>query len=209
MTSSSASTSVSGAIRKAGLADQLGEHSARPERDERAEDRILHEPGKQLGTAAEHRLHDDRAADPLRGGSRRPPRRARSSATPPVSVLCAPAAADLTTAGKPSSRPPATASSASSAIRSGDEREAVGAKQLPRLGGIQPGVLRDAERALDDVASSGAVDAVERGTEPERSPEPLRALGDTAERASRRLRDRRNAATAEPAAVPRDARPRS
>ena len=35
-----------------GVADQLGEHAAGPEGDERAEDRILHDPGEQLGAAA-------------------------------------------------------------------------------------------------------------------------------------------------------------
>ena len=52
---------------EARFADQLGEHAARAERDERAEDRILQEPGEQLGTAAEHRLHDDGESDPLGG----------------------------------------------------------------------------------------------------------------------------------------------
>ena len=51
-TSSSASTSVSGAMRNARLADQLGQHAARPERDQRAEDRVLHDAGEQLDAAA-------------------------------------------------------------------------------------------------------------------------------------------------------------
>ena len=69
VTSSSASTSVSGAIRKLRLADQLGEDAAGAEGDERAEDRVLHEPGQQLGAAAQHRLHD--TGQPIRSAAAR------------------------------------------------------------------------------------------------------------------------------------------
>ena len=37
---------------EARVADQLGEDAAGPERDERPEDRVLDEPGEQLGSAA-------------------------------------------------------------------------------------------------------------------------------------------------------------
>ena len=47
------------------LADQLGEDAARPERDERAEDRVLDDAGEELGAARDHRLDDDRRADAL------------------------------------------------------------------------------------------------------------------------------------------------
>src|SRR5580765_1952729 len=40
------------------LADQLGEHAAGAEGDERAEHRILDDPGEQLGATAYHRLHE-------------------------------------------------------------------------------------------------------------------------------------------------------
>ena len=82
-----------------GVADQLGEHAAGAEGDERAEDGILGDAREELDAALDHRLDDHRAADPLRGRPDRRPRSARSSATPPDSVLCAPAAAVLTTTG--------------------------------------------------------------------------------------------------------------
>ena len=52
---------------EAGLSDQLGEHTTWPERNEWAEDWVLQETGKQLGSAAEHRLHDDGETDSLCG----------------------------------------------------------------------------------------------------------------------------------------------
>ena len=103
---------------QARFADELGEDAARPERDERAEDRVLQEPGEQLGAAAEHRLHDDREADPFCGrADRRLVLEVERDAAGLGLVRAA--AADLTTAGKPSSAPPAAAASASSATRSG------------------------------------------------------------------------------------------
>ena len=48
------------------LADQLRKDAARPECDQRTEDRVLHHPGEELRTTANHGLHDDRAADPRR-----------------------------------------------------------------------------------------------------------------------------------------------
>ena len=52
-----------------GPADQLGEHSAGAEGDERAEDRVLDHPGEQLGAALDHRLHEQRTADALGRGA--------------------------------------------------------------------------------------------------------------------------------------------
>ena len=43
-------------------ADQLGEDAARPEGDERPEDRILHDSGEELGSPFDLRLHDHRRA---------------------------------------------------------------------------------------------------------------------------------------------------
>ena len=82
-----------------GVADQLGEHAARAEGDERPEHGILGDAGEQLDAALDHRLHDHRAADSLR---RRPHvfgRRRGRARRRPFSVLCAPAAAVLTTTG--------------------------------------------------------------------------------------------------------------
>ncbi len=46
-------------------ADQLCEDAARPERDERAEHRVLHDAGEQLDAAGEHRLHEQGPSDAL------------------------------------------------------------------------------------------------------------------------------------------------
>src|SRR5437867_173285 len=46
-------------------ADQLGQNAAGPERDERAEHRVLNDAGEQLGASADQRLHDQRPSDPL------------------------------------------------------------------------------------------------------------------------------------------------
>src|SRR5579864_3461639 len=51
----------------AGAADQLGEHAARPEGDERSEDGVLNDAGEELGSAFDLRLHDHRRADALDG----------------------------------------------------------------------------------------------------------------------------------------------
>src|SRR3954452_5420453 len=48
-----------------GAADQLCEHAARAEGDERAEHGVLYDSGQQLGAAADHRLNDQRSADAL------------------------------------------------------------------------------------------------------------------------------------------------
>ena len=50
------------------VADQLREHAAGAEGDERAEDGILRHAGEQLDAALDHRLHDHGAADPLGRG---------------------------------------------------------------------------------------------------------------------------------------------
>src|SRR6478672_9737777 len=52
-----------------GGADQLREDAAGTEGDEGAEDRILDDARKQLGTAGDHRLHEDRRPDAFRGGA--------------------------------------------------------------------------------------------------------------------------------------------
>ena len=54
---------------EAGLVDQLREHAARAEGDERAEDRVLDDPGEQLDAARDHRLHEHRPADARGGGA--------------------------------------------------------------------------------------------------------------------------------------------
>ena len=82
-----------------GVADQLGEHAPGAEGDERAEDRVLRHPGQELDASRDHRLHDHGHTDALGRRSARRRIVARSSATPPVSVLCAPASAVLTTTG--------------------------------------------------------------------------------------------------------------
>ena len=51
-----------------GVADQLGEDSAGAEGDEWAENRVLDDAGQELGTTADHRLHEHRQPDPLDGG---------------------------------------------------------------------------------------------------------------------------------------------
>ena len=101
------------------LADQLGERPARPERDERPERR---DPGRcrraarcrRAGTAgrspARRSARPHRALAPRRGGRARRRR---------CSVLWTPATAVFTTAGNPSSRAAATASSTSRPTRSG------------------------------------------------------------------------------------------
>ena len=53
------------------VADELREHAAGAEGDERAEDGILGHAGEQLDAALDHRLHDHRAADALGRGSHR------------------------------------------------------------------------------------------------------------------------------------------
>ncbi len=87
---------------EAGIADQLGEDAAGPEGDQRAEDRVLETPAR---SGAPMRLAAMRTSSAV----------VRRSATPPLSVLWAPGAAVLTTAGKPSSRAAATAASAENA----------------------------------------------------------------------------------------------
>ena len=62
---------MSGAIRKTCLSDQLGEDAARPEGDERAEDRILDDAGEELGAPVDHRLDEDGRADAGDGSANR------------------------------------------------------------------------------------------------------------------------------------------
>ena len=52
-----------------GFADQLGEDATGAEGDQRPEDRVLHDAGQELGAADDHRLDDQRPADPLGRGS--------------------------------------------------------------------------------------------------------------------------------------------
>ena len=98
-TSSSASTSVRGVSRKCASPMQLGEDPAGAEGDERAEDRVLRHACEELDAALDHRLHDHRAADSLRSGPDGLRRRRDRGRRRRVSVLCAPAAAVLTTTG--------------------------------------------------------------------------------------------------------------
>ena len=107
---------------------------------------------------------------------------------PPVSVLCAPGAAVLTTTGKPSSRAAATASSACVGDALGHERERRrrAAARAPRRARATRRPPR--QRALDPTTARSRVDAVELGDGAERPAQPLGALGGAAERARRRLR---------------------
>ena len=102
-TSSSASTSVSGAIANCVPADQLRQHAAGAERHERPEDRVLHDAGEQLDAAGQVLLDEHRVRRCARPRRRTWISLRRSSATPPSSVLCTPGSAVLTTAGKPRS----------------------------------------------------------------------------------------------------------
>ena len=117
VTRSIASQSVRGAIADRCRRDELGQHASQPERDQRAEDGISHDAGDEL-RALEHRLHEHRAADPRRGGPHRlvAP---QVEQTPPVSVLCAPAAADLTTTAPPIAEAAAAAAPGVRATTSG------------------------------------------------------------------------------------------
>jgi hypothetical protein len=56
---------------EAGFADQLGQHAARAEGDERPEDRVLDDSGEELDAALDHRLHEHRPADARGGGANR------------------------------------------------------------------------------------------------------------------------------------------
>jgi hypothetical protein len=67
----------------------------------------------------------------------------------------------LTTAGNPSSGRRLDRSFGVLGDPLGDDGQTVRGQQLPRLGGIQPGVVRAGERALDDERSGCAVDALE------------------------------------------------
>ena len=131
----------------------------------------------------------------------------RSSATPPVSVLWAPGAADLTTAGKPSSVAACGGRVGVAGDPLGDQRHAVGGEQLAGLGGIEPGVLRAGERALDDARRGAAVDALERGNRcrpaaaaTPRAPQRVRARAPrTPGTRTRRPPSRRDSASGAPA----------
>ena len=129
---------------KAGVADQLREDAARAEGDERAEDRILDEAREQLGPAAQQSAARSRGSRSARRRRERPPR-PRGRARHRRSRSCARRrAADLTTAGKPSSAAAATAASGPSATRSGTSGRPKACEQLARLGGLEPGVVRSA-----------------------------------------------------------------
>ena len=72
-----------------GLADELGEHAAGAEGDERAEDRVLDDPREELG--APSTIGWTRTGAPMRStAARTASSSARSSASPPTSVLWAP-----------------------------------------------------------------------------------------------------------------------
>ena len=80
------------------VADQLREHPAGAEGDERAEDGILRHSRQELDATRDHRLHDHGAADPL-GGGRTASASARSRATPPRLRLVRPRRSRLHDAG--------------------------------------------------------------------------------------------------------------
>ena len=102
------------------LADQLGEDAAGPERDERAEDRVLHDARREARRRPSSIGWTITGQPDARRRRPRPPPRPRGRARSRPSPSCAPrASAVLTTAGKPSSRAAATASSTDAATRSG------------------------------------------------------------------------------------------
>ena len=107
-----------------------------------------------------------------------------------MSVLWAPGAAVFTTAGKPSSRAAATASSTVVGDAFRDEREAVGEQELARRVRVEPHVLGVLERALDDGLCRRPVDPVQLRDDALRLAQPLGSLGGAAERAGSRLRIR-------------------
>ena len=114
----------------------------------------------------EHRLDDHGAADARAAARDRiAPRTSRT--TPPVSVLCAPGTADLTTTGTPMrGRSPRCVVRRRRRSISASERDAVGLEQTPALGGVEPDVVGIDERGGDDGAGGRPVDAGERGTTP-------------------------------------------
>ena len=146
-------------------------------------------PASSSAPPCEHRLDDHRGADPLAAG-RTASASARSRATPPTSVLCMPGAADLTTAGKPSSRAAAPA-------RRRRRRGARGRAAAPYARGARassPGRAsrrprRASARSTTALRAARSMPA-SSGTDAGRPPEPLGALGGTAERPRGRLRVR-------------------
>ena len=106
VTSSSASTSVSGASRN--CASPISSASAPPGPKATSGPKIgsWTTPGEQLDAAAEHRLHEHRRADPLGGRADLPPRRAGRARRRPISVLCAPARGGLDDDREPELAPP-------------------------------------------------------------------------------------------------------
>ena len=107
----------------------------------------------------------------------------RSSATPPLSVLCAPARAVFTTTGRPSSDAAATAVLRRRGVPLGDDRNAVALEQLVGSIGVEPARPLTARCSV----RRAAVD-VQLGRRAGGPPQPLRALSSEAERSGRGLR---------------------
>ena len=130
-------------------ADQLGEHAAGAERDERAEHRVLDGAGEQLRAAAHHRLDEQRCADPLCG---------RAHLRLVGEIERDPAGLRLVRAGGRALHDDREAQ----LLRGGDgvvdrvddalrhERQPVRLEEPPRRGGLEPRVVGALERLGDD-----------------------------------------------------------
>ena len=78
--------------RGAPIGQQLDQHAAGADRDERSELRIAHHAERELDAVRHHARDEDARAEPrgkiAPGARARQPRRARPRCTPPTSVLC-------------------------------------------------------------------------------------------------------------------------
>ena len=147
---------------------------ARPEGDERPEDRILGHAGEQPMPSLRHRLDRHRGNRSARRRAGLAPRPQGPEPTPPVSVLWAPGTAVLTATGKPRSDAAATASSSEPATRSGtsdmpyaprSDRASSGVSQLSAE--VESAVLMTDSARSRSIPSTG-------GIVPARSPEATR-----------------------------------
>ena len=196
-----------------GVADDLGEHAAGPERDERPEHRVLDDAGEQLGAAADHRLDQRRQADPrqrlaparARRAGRARPRRARSCAPRAPSSWPRPGSRARSPRPDPPPRWRRTAPP-----RAGGRRPR--AASAPRA--APASVVGALEGGGHDVASPRRVDAVELRHRAGRPPQPVGARRRVPERRGRRLGvaeagDRAAPSRSAAGTPPRSSRPRA
>ena len=190
-TSSSASTSVSGAIRNAASPISSARTppgpnaTSGPNSGSCTSPASSSTPPRSIGCTITGQPM--RAAAAVTAASSR-----RSSATPPLSVLCEPAAALLTTTGKPElpRRVGRFLRRACVALR--DERDAVRLEQQLRLVGVEPARRRRGSSARLTISAAAARSMpVELGDDPGRPVQPVGPLGGAAERAGRRFRVRK------------------